>query len=224
MHRSRRTWMAFGTSAILVASLVHCSDRVTEPPPAAPGVHLALDAATSGDVTAKEVRALAAQRGIGPLERPHPVRPALVQLGQALMFDPILSGNHDMTCATCHFPTYGTGDARSVTIGAGGTGLGPTRIPPAAGFLGRNAPPLFDLGTLKHAFWDGRVEVDAQGHFHTPAGAQLTPAMARVLEFGALSAQPLFPPAAASEMRGSSGNDLASIPADDYTDIWAGLM
>ncbi|HET7564115.1 MAG TPA: cytochrome c peroxidase [Gemmatimonadaceae bacterium] len=216
--------MAFGTSAILVASLVHCSDRVTEPTPAAPGVHLALDAANSGVVTAKEVRALAAQRGIGPLEQPHPVRPALVQLGQALMFDPILSGNHDMTCATCHFPTFSTGDARSVTIGVGGTGIGPNRIPPASGFLGRNAPPLFDLGTLKHAFWDGRVEVDAQGHFHTPAGAQLTPEMARVLEFGALSAQPLFPPAAATEMRGASGNELASLPADDYTDIWAGLM
>ncbi|HEX6964678.1 MAG TPA: cytochrome-c peroxidase [Gemmatimonadaceae bacterium] len=198
---------------------------MTAPTPAAPGVHLSLDAATlPSAATPGQVRKLAAQRGIGALQPPHPVRPALVRLGQALMFDPILSGNHDITCATCHFPTYGTGDTHSVSIGTGGTGLGPTRIPPAAGFLGRNAPPLFDLGTLKHAFWDGRVEVDAQGHFHTPAGAQLTPEMTHVMEFGALSAQPLFPPAAAAEMRGSSGNELASIPADDYTDIWAGLM
>ena len=33
-----------------------------------------------------------------------PENPALVQLGQALMFDKILSGNRDVSCATCHLP------------------------------------------------------------------------------------------------------------------------
>jgi len=30
--------------------------------------------------------------------------PALVDLGQALMFDKVLSGNRDIACATCHNP------------------------------------------------------------------------------------------------------------------------
>ena len=54
---------------------------------------------------AAEVRTLAAGRGIGPLTRPAPVRPALVRLGQALAFDKILSGNRDISCMTCHLPS-----------------------------------------------------------------------------------------------------------------------
>ena len=34
----------------------------------------------------------------------------LVELGQALFFDPILSGNRDTACSTCHHPKTGTGD------------------------------------------------------------------------------------------------------------------
>jgi cytochrome c peroxidase len=170
------------------------------------------------------VRELAAQRGIGRLESAPYVRPALVQLGQALVFDPILSGNHDVTCATCHMPAYATGDGRSLSIGAGGVGLGPSRTHPQGVFIPRNAPPLFDLAQLRHMFWDGRVELNRRGKFHTPAGVQLTPAMTRVLEFGAVSVQPLFPVAARTEMRGQAGNELTKISDDDYTAIWAGLM
>ncbi len=70
---------------------------------------------------------------------------------------------------------------------------------------------MFNLGSLRHMFWDGRVEVDKEGHFHTPVGAQLTPEMTSVFEFGALSAQPMFPVLARTEMRGQSGNELAAI-------------
>lgn len=38
-----------------------------------------------------DVRRLAQGRGIGPLEAPAPVRPELVDLGQALLFDKVLS-------------------------------------------------------------------------------------------------------------------------------------
>jgi cytochrome c peroxidase len=178
------------------------------------------DAAT----TPRLVRQLAAQRGIGRLESPPHVRPALVELGQALMFDPILSGNHDVSCATCHMADFATGDGRSLSVGAGGTGAGPARTHPGGVFIPRNAPPLFDLAQLRHMFWDGRVEVSRRGRFHTPAGAQLTPAMTRVLEFGAISAQPMFPVTARTEMRGQTGNELTQIPDDDFTGIWDGLM
>ncbi|MCA9795729.1 MAG: cytochrome-c peroxidase, partial [Candidatus Eremiobacteraeota bacterium] len=45
---------------------------------------------------------------------------AKVALGQALMFDKILSGNMDIACATCHHPTQSTADGLSVSIGTGG--------------------------------------------------------------------------------------------------------
>jgi cytochrome c peroxidase len=125
---------------------------------------------------------------------------------------------------TCHLPAFATGDDKSLSVGQGGTGLGPTREPPATGFIPRNAPAAFNLHALKHLFWDGRVEVDAQGGFHTPAGAQITPEMAKVFEFGALSAQPMFPVTNRFEMRAFSGNELAAISDDDLPDIWAGLM
>jgi hypothetical protein len=50
-------------------------------------------------------------------------------------------------------------------------------------------------------FWDGRVFKDGSGHLHTPAGNQVTPAMQRVFEFGALSAVGLFPMLSREEMR-----------------------
>lgn len=140
------------------------------------------------------------------------------------MFDPILSGNHDVSCATCHMPAYATGDGRSLSVGAGGVGLGPDRIPPNGLFIPRNGPPLFDLSQLRHMFWDGRVELIGRNQFHTPAAAQLTPAMTRVFEFGAVSAQPMFPVTARTEMRGQTGNELTGIADNDYSDMWAALM
>jgi cytochrome c peroxidase len=214
-----------GRASLVLASLsvVACSDRMMEPPtaPAAVSRH---DVSPADVITPALVRQLAAGRGIVPLPPAPYVRPALAKLGQALAFDKILSGNRDIACMTCHLPAFATGDDKSLSVGQGGTGLGPTREPPATGFIPRNAPAAFNLHALKHLFWDGRVEVDAQGGFHTPAGAQITPEMAKVFEFGALSAQPMFPVTNRFEMRAFSGNELAAISDDDLPDIWAGLM
>jgi cytochrome c peroxidase len=174
--------------------------------------------------TPRLIRELAAARGVVRFERPAPVRSALVQLGQALAFDKILSGNHDVSCTSCHLPAFSTGDGRSLSIGTGGAGFGPARTHPNGTLIPRNAPAMFNLGALRHMFWDGRVEVGDDGKLHTPAGAQLTPAMTKVFEFGALSAQPMFPVLARTEMRGESGNELAAIPDDSADLIWAALM
>jgi cytochrome c peroxidase len=170
------------------------------------------------------VRALAVGRRIGPLREQRFVRPALVELGQALAFDKELSGNRDISCMTCHLPRFGTGDLRSLSIGTGATGLGPNRVHPTGVFIPRNAPPLFNVAAMGSLFWDGRVSADSMRHFHTPAGNQLSPEMKRVFEFGAISALPLFPVMARDEMRGFSGNELAAIPDDQMQQIWAGLM
>jgi len=210
-------------AAALAATVVACSDRITPTLPARrPGGALGDRVPSS---TAQLVRQLAASRGIIPLPKTPRVRPELVRLGQALAFDKILSGNRDISCMTCHLPAFATGDGKSLSVGQGGTGLGPSREHPDGVFIPRNAPPLFNLNAMMHLFWDGRVSVDAAGNFHTPAGAQLTPEMTRVFEFGAISALGLFPVTNRSEMRAALGdNELANVPDDDLTGIWAALM
>ena len=217
----RSSWFAVGLAAALTGALAGCSEKPTE----MAAVPSADRVGQGGDtVTPRLVRQLAQSRGVVAYPRPPFVRPELVRLGRELAFDKILSGNHDVSCMTCHLPRYETGDARSLSIGSGGTGLGPNRTQPDGITIPRNAPPLFNLGAMRHLFWDGRVEVDAHGHVSTPAGAQLTQQMTKVFEFGALSAQPMFPPTSAAEMRGTSGNELSGFTDNDVTQIWAGLM
>ena len=101
---SRKLLAALLASAALAA----CGEENPTTPTTGPSFDGA-DAST----LAAEVRSLAAGRGIVPLVRPAAVRPELVQLGQALAFDKILSGNRDISCMTCHLPTFGTGDGLS---------------------------------------------------------------------------------------------------------------
>lgn len=210
-------------TALLAVLLAACSDESTAPPtiPA-----FARDAAVVAEepTTPALVRRLAAERGVVALSRPAPVRPALVRLGQALAFDPILSGNRDISCMTCHLPDFATGDGRSLSVGQGATGFGPARAHPGGAFIPRNAPPLFNLGAMRRLFWDGRVEVDGEGRLATPAGAQVTPAMERVFEFGPASALAMFPVTNRAEMRGDGGNELAGIPDGEDAAVWAALM
>jgi|GEM_PF-305217 len=49
------------------------------------------------------------------------------RLGQLLFFDPILSGDLNTACATCHHPALAMADGRVLPIGTGGQGLGPER-------------------------------------------------------------------------------------------------
>jgi len=223
MRRTRSATLSttFMIVALASASITACSDRTVPTSPLRPTSASADKPPTPP--LAQLVRQLAAERGIVPLRQPPKVRPTLVRLGQALAFDKIISGPRNISCMTCHLPQFATGDGRSLSIGQGGVGLGPSRIPPNGVFIPRNAPPLFNLGAMSHMFWDGRVQVDESG-FHTPAGHLLTPAMTRVFEFGALSAQPMFPPTNRFEMRGASDNELAAIPDADLTAIWAGIM
>jgi cytochrome c peroxidase len=205
---------------VLAAGLAGCSDEEAVAPTAT-GPALSEGALTT---LAAEVRALTASRGIGPLGRPARVRPALVELGRALAFDKILSGNKDIACMTCHLPSFATGDGRSLSIGQGATGLGPTRVDPHGAFIPRNAPPAFNLFADKALFWDGRVEVLPNGKVKTPAGVKLNAHMASTFEFGAASALPMFPVLSPEEMRGTSGNELSDIKGKAPQQVWKALM
>src|SRR6059036_868587 len=102
-------------------------------------------------------------QGIRPLTAEPAQDPALVDLGRALFFDKILSGNRDISCATCHLAGFALGDGLSLSIGTGGTGAGPARTLGAGReFEPRNAPTLLNVGFLAESgegamFWDGRV-------------------------------------------------------------------
>jgi len=48
-------------------------------------------------------------------------------LGELLFWDPILSGNQNVACASCHHPEFGWADGREFSIGSDGIGLGPDR-------------------------------------------------------------------------------------------------
>lgn len=171
-----------------------------------------------------EVRRLAGERGIVALPSAPEVRPALVELGRALAFDKELSGNRDISCMTCHQPELGTGDGRSLSIGQGAHGLGMQRVHPDGKFIARNAPPLFNLHAMDRLFWDGRVEELANGSVRTPAGGQLSAAMQRVFEFGAVSALGMFPVMSREEMRANTGNELAAVSDDDFVGLWSAIM
>ncbi|WP_419161440.1 cytochrome-c peroxidase [Candidatus Palauibacter sp.] len=171
------------------------------------------------------VRLLVDHRNLDPLEPAPGVRPELVELGRALAFDRILSGNRDLSCMTCHLPSFATGDGRSLSIGVGGSGLGPDRTHPDGEFIPRNSPALFNLHLSTQFFWDGFAEELEGGSISSEAGDQLTPEMQAVLEFGALSAQPMFPVVRRKEMRGlGDENELAALGDEDFTGVWAGLM
>lgn len=66
-----------------------------------------------------------------------------VTLGERLFFDPILSRNRDMSCATCHRPELGFTDGRPRGIGFSGK------------TLRRNTPTIFNRALSTVQFWDG---------------------------------------------------------------------
>ena len=63
-----------------------------------------------------------------PYPENNPYNPDRVELGRLLFFDPVLSGERDVACGTCHLPTFGMADGRQLAAGTSGRGLGPDRV------------------------------------------------------------------------------------------------
>jgi cytochrome c peroxidase len=136
---------------------------------------------------------------------------AKVRLGGQLFFDKVLSGNFNISCASCHHPFAGTGDGLSLPVGEGGRGLGVTRDTglghdAITERVPRNAPAIFNLGAREFVtlFHDGRIEPDrnSRNGFASPAGAELPDGLANVL-----AAQAMFPVTSGTEMAGQPGEN-----------------
>ncbi len=63
-----------------------------------------------------------------PYPEDNQYNPDRIELGRLLFFDPILGGEMDTGCGTCHLPSFGMADGRQLGAGTGSTGLGPDRV------------------------------------------------------------------------------------------------
>ncbi|MEM7199411.1 MAG: cytochrome c peroxidase [Planctomycetota bacterium] len=179
---------------------------------------------TASPASVAELRNEIAAEGITAAATPPTVADELFALGRALYFDKLLSGNMDVSCATCHWPEDGTSDGRALPGGVGGTGLGAARVGGAV--VARHSPTVLNSHEFATMFWDGRVERLAGGGVRTPAGSAVTAAMLAVIddEWEFLALQALFPPTSRDEMRGAVGeNELANFADSDFTGIWNGV-
>lgn len=89
----------------------------------------------------------------------NPMTPAKVELGRQLYFDKRLSRDGTVSCATCHDPAKGWGDAAPVSTGIRGQKGG------------RSAPTVINRILGATQFWDGRaasLEEQAVGPIHNP--------------------------------------------------------
>lgn len=102
-----------------------------------------------------------APAGYGGLRAPLPdlrdgYSPQQIDLGRYLFFDPVLSSDGTMACASCHDPDLGFADGRGRSIGAGSTGHGADRWGGVT--LPRGAPTLWNVAFLRSLFWDARAD------------------------------------------------------------------
>lgn len=68
-----------------------------------------------------------------------------VELGEQLFFDPMLSLDHSISCASCHLPDYAFADTARLSLGVGGQ-LGT-----------RNTPSAINMAARPYFFYDGRA-------------------------------------------------------------------
>lgn len=108
---------------------------------------------------AVESRGLAPIPAETPAPADNPTTPEKVELGKHLFFDPRLSGDNTMSCATCHLPEKAFADGRARGRGHEGKELT------------RNVPSLLNAGLYSSYLWDGRaksLEEQALGPIEAP--------------------------------------------------------
>ena len=99
-----------------------------------------------------------------PFPASNPYTPEKAALGKALFFEPRLSGAENMTCASCHNPSFGWEARNKTAVGAQNT-----RLP-------RHAPTILDTAWVQSFFWDGRAptaEAQARSPIQNPAEMNL---------------------------------------------------
>jgi len=114
-----------------------------------------------GAIESQPVSNLQANPALRPVEVPpdNPQTDAKVALGSQLFFDPRLSRDNTISCATCHDPQLAWANHNAVDVGIEGrSGT-------------RNSGTILDAAYMDFQFWDGRartLEEQALGPIHNP--------------------------------------------------------
>lgn len=93
----------------------------------------------------------------------NPTNAKKVELGRFLFYDPILSGNRDVACATCHQPEFNYAEFLETSIGVNGTGSDSKRqfrLPNTIPFVKRNSQSVLNTafnGIQNHGEYDPRL-------------------------------------------------------------------
>jgi cytochrome c peroxidase len=122
------------------------------------------------------------------------------ELGRLLFWDPIVGGQKDVACVTCHHPGLGYGDGIDLAIGVNGSGLGPDRTENTGGLpldierVPRNAP------TIINSAYNGLTSSNGYDPLESP--------MFWDSRFNSLETQCQKPPTSRSEMRGDAYSDV----------------
>lgn len=80
-----------------------------------------------------------------PFPDDRPYDPQIATLGKMLFFDPRISGAQNMSCASCHNPSFGWETPVDGAVGAMNTRLN------------RHAPTILNQAWVNPYFWDGRA-------------------------------------------------------------------
>lgn len=97
------------------------------------------------DEELEKAKAMFEPLGEIPIPEDNEMTDEKIELGKRLYFDIRLSGNNQLSCATCHAPGLGYGDNLPTFVGF-------------EGFEGhRNSPTIINAGYYKENFWDGRA-------------------------------------------------------------------
>jgi len=155
----------------------------------------------------------------------NPIDEAKAEIGRLLFYDPILSGNRNISCGTCHHHDHFSADGVSLGIGEGGVGVGPKRraVPGDNAIkkrVPRHASALWNVGAKEFEvfFHDGRVSAstDYEVGINSPAEEFLPEGLESLL-----AAQALFPMTAQFEMAGNpKENEIAGAIHDRIDQAW----
>jgi len=127
-------------------------------------------------ITANGFNAVAQE--LAPLPEPADVDPAQAALGRMLFFDPRLSGDATISCATCHNPDHGWADGLELSKGYPGS------------LYFRNTPTVMNSSLNRFVYWDGRLPASdmptvvrdhiAEAHFFQADGRLIIERMRQV--------------------------------------------
>jgi len=94
-----------------------------------------------------------------PIPPDNPPTAEMIALGRRLYYDPTLSADNTIACASCHDPAFGFTDGKQFSEG----------VNRKKG--GRNAPTVLNAAYYTSQFWDGRaptLEKQAEGPVQNP--------------------------------------------------------